>query len=212
MAKRVESTNQSGGITAESVSFNSSSSGDKDNDRDGDSRTWWQRRLRGWLGIAAAFATILGFLGGVFVALHDSDENEGRPEIVSEKNQEVVYVTSIGQSGGVTANTVEINNITQEVSHELFARQLEFNKPHGENYVTEIELSSKNVIPNVYLAAHAVNILDFDVMPQRAGGFMSGHSGKRDGYHFTNIPNFGGVYRVKITTAQPGDIRLEYGL
>lgn len=127
---------------------------------------------------------------------------------MSDKNN--VYVTSVNQSGGITANKVVINNITQEISNSLEAKLIFANKQEGEYYVTKAELYSKHTIPNLFLAAYASTIENFDVGPMRAGMFMTGHSGKREGYHFTNIPNFGGKYMLRVSTTQPEEIVIEY--
>ncbi len=39
---------------------------------------------------------------------------------------------------------------------------------------------------------------------------MSRHSGKREGYWFTNIPNFGGKYLLVVKTKESEEFRIEY--
>ena len=69
------------------------------------------------------------------------------------------------------------------------------------------------IMPMIFLAPCAnLRLLpsSIDIRPKRTGMFMSGHSGKRDGFHFTNVPNFGGDHLVVVRTGKPEHITIEY--
>jgi hypothetical protein len=88
------------------------------------------------------------------------------------------------------------------------------NQPNKGKYHTRVELSliSPYPIGNLYLEVRAKTIEEMDCMPMRTGGYMGGHSGKRDGYIFTNMPNAYGKHELIIVTTQPENIQLIYNI
>jgi hypothetical protein len=193
--QHISSQGQSGGITAGSVNV----TGDFVNQAaPSNSRPRWTTVAA----IATIVATVVAVLS--YFGLKPEDSK------MASENSGNVYVTSHNQSGGITANRVIINNITQEVSQELRAQLVFVNKPVDGHFETRFELSAQHMIPNLYLAAHASSIQNLDARPQRSGMHMSGHSGKREGFHFTNLQNFAGQYLVVVRTAKPEHITVEY--
>ena len=100
----------------------------------------------------------------------------------------------------------------EELSHKIQATEVCYNKQEGDLFITRIALYSKHPIPNLYLAAHAKTIVEFDINPQRTGKFSTGHSGKREGFWFTNIPNFGGKYLLVVKTKESEKVKIEYDI
>ena len=105
-----------------------------------------------------------------------------------------------------------IDNRKEVSSQEIQANTLCYNKLEESFFITKVELYSQNPIPNVYFAAYAKTIVEFVVKPQRAGISMTGHSGKRQDFWFTNIPNFGGKYLLVVKTRESEEIRIEYDI
>ena len=103
-----------------------------------------------------------------------------------------------------------IDNRKVVLSHRVQAKPLFYNKPEGDLFITKVELFSQHPIPNLYLAAYAKTIVEFNVIPQRSGLFMEGHSGRRDEFWFTNVPNFGGKYMMEIKTRKAEKIEIVY--
>lgn len=69
-----------------------------------------------------------------------------------------------------------------------------------------LDIESVAAIPNLYLQANAQTIESFDPSPQRIGVTMIGHSGKRDGFAFTNLQQAHGKYLLSIVTRKAGEI------
>jgi hypothetical protein len=105
---------------------------------------------------------------------------------------------------------VQINNsgnniINQNLPEPKFTlEQKEINNFSNGIYITKalLTIDSKVALKNLYLEAHSKSIIDFDVSPQRSGVFMTGHSGKRDGFIFTNLPGAYGTYELIIKSTQ----------
>jgi hypothetical protein len=51
------------------------------------------------------------------------------------------------------------------------------------------------------IEAHSKSIIGFEVVPQRSGGYMTGLTGKREGFFFTNIPGAYGTYQLIIQSS-----------
>ena len=105
-----------------------------------------------------------------------------------------VNVTSHNQQGGVTAHTInqapapEIQIIRQSVAAE------------GEWCVANLVIEVVTPYPaaNLYLEARSEGIEEFDVSPMRGGMFSFGHTGKREGFCFTNVQQAYGEYSLTI--------------
>jgi hypothetical protein len=50
---------------------------------------------------------------------------------------------------------------------------------------------------------HGKNIKGIHISPERTGTFVTGHTGVREGYAFTNVPNAYGNLQLTITSAEP---------
>ena len=72
-----------------------------------------------------------------------------------------------------------------------------------------ISVVSPFPIPNLYIAVHAKTLLDMEVIPQRIGLLIQSHSGRREGYIFTNFPNFSGELELRVTSERPETFRVE---
>jgi hypothetical protein len=71
-----------------------------------------------------------------------------------------------------------------------------------------IEVDAPYPVANLYLEVRSPTLIAFDVVPQRVGGFQRGHTGKRESFHFTNIPNASGRYLLTVRSSSPN---LEFG-
>lgn len=129
---------------------------------------------------------------------------------MSNEDNSKVQVTSFNQSGGITAQNVTISNTpppTLQVTKEVL-----LNQPQNGKYLTRVEFTLVTPYPigNLYLEARAQTVEEIDCLPMRTGGWMTGHSGKRDGFAFTNIPNAYGNYQLDVITSQPDKIQVIY--
>ena len=128
---------------------------------------------------------------------------------MNDEDNPKVQVTSFNQSGGITAQNVTISNTpppTLQVTKEVL-----LNEPQNGKYLTRVEFTIVTPYPigNLYLEARAQTVEEIDCLPMRTG-WMTGHSGKRDGLAFTNIPNAYGNYQLDIITSQPDKIQVIY--
>lgn len=119
-------------------------------------------------------------------------------------------ITQVATTGD--NSPIIINARKEELSHTIQAKQIYYNKAVGSLFITKIELYSQHPIPNVYFAAYAKSIVEFDVRPQRTGMSQAGHSGKREDFWFTNIPNFGGKYLLVVKTKESEEVKIEYDI
>jgi hypothetical protein len=121
-------------------------------------------------------------------------------------------VVSIDQKGGITAGTVNITTGIPEPKFDI--RPIVENKPEGTTYRTEFMLSIETKVPitNLYLQVGADTIMKMEVVPQRSGGFITGHSGIRTGFAFTNIPNAYGSYKVTAVSKSPDKFKVTYSI
>jgi len=133
---------------------------------------------------------------------------------MTDKDDSKVEVTSYNQSGGITAQNVTINNISKIPSPTLQGKVIYLNQPNEGKFRTRIELSLISPYPvgNLYIEVRAQTIEEMDCMPMRAGGWMEGMSGKRDGYAFTNLQNAFGNYEVHVITSKAENLQLIYNI
>jgi hypothetical protein len=196
-----------------------------------DLRKWWNWIQKHPLKAVVYFA--LSILGLFLVSLvtgfwgekgkqlaqpASSSDSPTRPENQETKEQSGdVHQAAIGNGNVQAATTgdnspIIINVRKEELSHKIQAQQICHNKREDGLFITRVELYSPHPIPNVYFAAHAKTIVEFEIAPQRAGMFMAGHSGKREGFWFTNVPNFGGRYLLVVKTKESEKIEIEYDI
>lgn len=73
-----------------------------------------------------------------------------------------------------------------------------------------LEIETQAAIPNLYLSVQATTITSMEAGPQRTGAHITGHSGVREGFAFTNLQSAYGSYRVTVFTRQPDKFIVEY--
>lgn len=130
----------------------------------------------------------------------DSDAARTSPETPPVTVNAPGGTVSVNQRGGITAGKVIIKTDLPEP--ELSAHIATDNQLDGGLYKTIIfiDIKTKVTVPNVYLSIAAPSIVSMIVSPLRSGLSMSGHSGVRDGWVFTNLINAYGTYRATVTT------------
>lgn len=122
-------------------------------------------------------------------------------------------VVSTGQMGGITAQTVIINPPQISTQAKLLAvggesiQQLKDGK-----YFTifPVRLETPFPVSNLYIEVHGNTITQLEVAPERSGVFVTGNSGNRPGFSFTNIPNASGRYTLKIWSTQQEQFSIAY--
>ena len=125
-----------------------------------------------------------------------------------EKKQRDIHVKSYGQKGGITAGIVNIQTETQPTIDLSESTHRETNEGHL--YETVLTIETRYPIPQLGVVAHANSIQSLEVVPQAVGMFMVGHAGKREGYHFTTLQNAAGKYTIRVTTAEPEQVRIDF--
>ena len=123
-----------------------------------------------------------------------------------------ISVTSINQSGGITAGIVNIYKSADSRDATLSLEE-SAQKKEGNDFVTSatLVLASPFPIGNLYVEAAGKAISEFSVRPQKTGAVMIGHSGKREDKAFTNLPNAAaGRYTLRIVSAQEQQFAITY--
>ncbi len=118
------------------------------------------------------------------------------------------------QSGGITAHNVVINNISTNPSPMLTSKEVYTNQFREGKYYSRIQLSliTPHPVGNLYIGARAQTIKDMELIPMQSTMLISGHTGTREGYSFTNIPNAYGNYLLEIITSKPEKFLIEYNI
>lgn len=126
--------------------------------------------------------------------------------------------TTINQGGTITggsSNTITNtynNNVTNFITLTPEAKpNLELKQPliankkveKGYESAVKFTLTTPYPVGNLYVAVHGKSIQEVSIGPMRTGVFMVGHSGKREGYAFTNIPNAYGDLQLTIISTEP---------
>lgn len=137
--------------------------------------------------------------------------SEGNKNKINISDVSGDVVVSKDQSGGITAHTVNINNL-EIPEPKIYIKQLSSNIDTSNGYQSEFILSidSKVVLSNLYIQANANNIIGMDIAPQYNTMLMSGHSGKREEYVFDNIQNAYGDYKITIFTKEIQKIEFDF--
>lgn len=172
---------------------------------------WVKILIAAWILLSAIILMAL-----FFVPQSTSYRDSKKEKLETEKQIRSINQNATG-SGNIQVATAGDNSPIyyfhkEEFSYKIKTKDLCYNKSEDGFFITKIELFSQHVIPNLYLAAHASSIVEFDVEPQRTGGFITGHSGKREGFWFTNIPNFGGKYLLIVKTKEAEKIKIEFDI
>ena len=131
-------------------------------------------------------------------------KDEPKPTIITPNS-----VISIDQKGGITAHTVNINKFPEP---KFDMKLISANVPQNDLFETKalLTIESKTALKNLYLEAKAPSITNLEVIPQRTGMSMSGHSGKRNGFAFTNILDAWGQYMLIILSQKPEKYEIIY--
>lgn len=129
--------------------------------------------------------------------------------IMSEqpRQQAHIHVESHNQQGGITAGVVNIHEDLGPKVHLSEITHTELQNAH--RYEAVLSIDSNYSVPQIRIVAHADSIQSLDVAPQRSGMHTFGHTGKREGYHFTTIQNAAGKYRIRVTTAKPEEVTID---
>jgi len=153
-------------------------------------------KLMFWLAIIGIFLTLS--FGGKYVFNFNKINQENSPGSIA----------TIGQTGDniIINPEVDIPEPTLSIK-EISAHQLVNNL-----YKTELLLTidSSVPIPQLYLEVKAPTITEMETVAQRTGGSMSGHSGLREGYAFTNLINAYGSYKIIILTKEKEFFNITY--
>lgn len=108
------------------------------------------------------------------------------------------------------------NNITQTINEfpepKFDLKLISANLPQNNLFETKalLTIDSKTALKNLYLEARAPSIVSLEAGAQRTGMFMTGHTGKRDGFAFTNLPDAWGQYMLKILSQKPEKYEIIY--
>lgn len=157
--------------------------------------------------IPVGLGAALLFLGGMALAFRDRRAGSGPSQSAQSPK-----VLSINQSGGITADTVEINKPAVEPRAKL--EWVERNKQGVDGkYVSEavIEVEPPGItVGKLEVQAHAPSVSGVTLISAGAGVSQLGPSGTRDGWAFTSLQNAYGRILLRVTTDEPeADIRLD---
>jgi hypothetical protein len=145
---------------------------------------------------------------GAVITLFRSRRTQREPKVVSRGNDNVI---SVNQSGGVTAGTY-VNQAPKPQLKQISSQRAR-NTDGTYTASSLVEVVSPYPPANLYIQANAEDILDLECISQRPGVRMTGHSGKRPGYCFTNLVSPSGKYMIKVRTQgqTPVDLLCEFG-
>lgn len=166
---------------------------------------WWIRYLAG----AFVGTILLGVVPDIWSKVKTmSGEQAGSP---AEKQPVNVLgnnnVISVNQSGGIAAHTVN-----QAPPPQLRQLSTSLAENSDGTYTTSFMFEVVAPYPpgNLSLEVHAATIISLDMVPQRAGIHMSGHTGKRDGFAFTNLHSPFGKYLMTVRTGKQEQLVVNY--
>ena len=148
---------------------------------------------------------IVAALALIFIAIRGGQAMSSK----EEKEQRDIHVTSYEQQGGITAGVV---NIQTEAQPRIdLSESTHRETDTGHLYESVLTIDTRYPIPQLGVVAYANSIQSLEVVPQAVGGFMYGHTGKREGYHFTTLQNAAGKYTIRVTTAEPEQVKIDLG-
>ena len=133
---------------------------------------------------------------------------EGQKMSPDEQQPPRIHVESHDQKGGITAGIINIRSESPpkiELSDESYEKTNE-----GYVYEANLTVDTHYALPQLKVSAHAESIKSFDVTPQRSGIHMSGHTGAREGFHFTTLKNAEGLYKVRVVTGKAETVRIDF--
>jgi len=139
----------------------------------------------------------------------EGDVNTGSGDFTGRDKQ--VVVTSYNQSGGITAQTV---NITAAPQPTVKAESIFANQSRNEEYHSRIALAVESPYPasNLFIAVHAPSIRRIELIPQRTGMVMMGHCGNREGMSFANLHHPFGLIHLDVFTGKPEPLKIEWDI
>jgi hypothetical protein len=132
-----------------------------------------------------------------------SDKEKTKPDIKVENSPNTII--QVNKNGD--------NVVNQKLSEPKFSLDLTANNILTDGvYITKayFKIDHQVALKNLYLEAHNKSIISFEVVPQKSGGFMTGHSGKREGYFFSNIPGAYGTYQLIIRSTHDDTSEILY--
>lgn len=114
-------------------------------------------------------------------------------------NSPVISGDNVSVTTGIPEPQIEFRNRVENVAN-------------GELYKTEImmAITTEVPIPSLYLQASAPTITEMEVIPQRSGLSISGHSGRREGLVFENLQGVYGSYLIRVFTKNQETLKIEY--
>lgn len=113
-----------------------------------------------------------------------------------------VKITSINQSGGITAHTV--NQAPEPKLLEIDSGSEEMSDGSEKVWVM-VRVDAPYTPGQMLIKAFCPSIVSLSVKPQRTGMMMNGHSGTRDDHAFTTIINPFGDYKIEAIKKSPRD-------
>jgi hypothetical protein len=130
------------------------------------------------------------------------DAIDAKVHHAASAGQPVPVVISNNQQGGITAATV---NVTAVPEPSLAIQQEFMNHPENAEFHSraELVLDAPYPVGNLYIEVRARSIKRIELASKRAGVVLTGHSGIRDGWAFTNVPNAHGKFQLDIFTTEP---------
>ena len=140
-----------------------------------------------------------------FDTIKSQDTMDKKSEITQKKEENKITITdspgsiaTINQKGDNVIINPQISIPPPKFSINYISR----NVPIDTLYKTELLLiiNSAVQINNLYLEARAQSIVEFSANAQRTGLVQIGHTGTRNGWAFTNIPNAWGRWKLIILT------------
>ena len=127
-------------------------------------------------------------------------DNPKQPVISGSGN-----IVTFGQSGGQ-------NVINQAPKPEL--KQLHNDVRQNSDGSQTISILTEVVAAyppgSLFIQATAPHIAALNVIPQRTGMSMTGHTGQRKNYAFTTLMNPFGTYMIDVQTSKPEQVTIEY--
>lgn len=154
--------------------------------------------------VSGIFILIAAVVAGVFQAISAEIQHRksGQKPLTTLNIQGNKPIVSVNQQGGVTAERVIVNQGIPKPEFSL--KEIITGKEEGGLYKAEYELEVKTVIPipRLRLEARSPSIVGMEVVPQRVGVMMAGHSGVRTGYAFDTLYDVYGTYRIVCLTKE----------
>ncbi len=137
------------------------------------------------------------------------ERGSSAPTVIVHGNNAVI---SQGQTGGITAQSVIISpaQSSRDATLRIGTVKQEA-RPDGLFQTSGTFLvESPFPVANLYIEVHGQSIESLEVRPNRGGVFITGHSGKREGFAFTNIPNASGQYELRVVSKVAEQFTVNY--